>query len=259
MLHGLYAKVFYCSTKAVLTVEGLLNKHSQIIRTIGKDRPCDNPHSYRFQIGEHVIRSTTWASVQLSATEEVLDIFMSLPPPPKLEIIPFDTGSQDSIEEDFEDRASVPRDADFAVLDPVPIVLPFLAWSSEDNPDGSCRFLVADRFLYMIYSSLMALCPESGPCRLDNLEIARSRNTSILNGRPKISIIGKTVHEVAEACEGRHPQVSLHCEMRRLLAYFVPDGHGDKSAPIQLYWGAAHELLVSAFSCGGTSMRETEC
>ena len=235
-----------CFTDIGLTYsQGLLNKRMQIGSIIGQNRSPDHLKRYKFYIGEQIINCTTWAPVQRSATQEVLDIDLIADEYiPQIQVIKSDHSFHDPAGGASVSGAPTPRDTNFAVLEPAPIVLPFLAWPIEDELEGYPQPLVADRLLHAIYSSLAATCPECRPHGPHSLNQEGVPRGSRLRDRAEMSIKGKTASEVADACGGRAPQISFYLQMRRLLSHFVPEGHAEECPPIRLYWGASHELLV---------------
>lgn len=58
---------------------GLLNKHQQVRGILKKDKERVDPKDYIMQFQGHVLNSRTWASVQRSASSEVLNIWMNTP------------------------------------------------------------------------------------------------------------------------------------------------------------------------------------
>ena len=138
-------------------------------------------------------------------------------------------------------------------------VLAFLAWRVLDDfgETDDCPIDVKmDRFLNAIYRSLPATCAEG-----THDVIAQDTRVLQLAGvgrtvRPKISIMGKTSKNIDDLVydyhmtynhDGKEPCVEqlTYWEFRRLFLYFVPGDHHPESAPIQLFWGLLHELIVS--------------
>ena len=246
-----------------------MNKHSQIRKIIEKQssyRISTDPrkHEYRFQIGNRTIDHTAWASVQQSATEDVLDIFMITAAQNEelrtnastyLDFDSADDRLHSLTEGGSYNAASGIADAESTQPKPASVpalVRPFLAWKIRDEPAGSSQLLVTNRFLETIYSSLPAICQGCRFDQTDNYAEIESLNTPRFKDRSKISIEGKTEHQVAELVQSLEKKTypglktrfkQFFLSMSRLLAYFVPQEHDPGFAAIQLYWGAVYEML----------------
>ncbi len=256
-----------------------MNKHSQI-REIIREHDAYGPlEDFQFQIGKTVLNSSTWASMQQSAKGEVIDILLrnsvqsdSLKFSDESDLDPV---SADDRFHDFTE--DVPADIEFgrgdtnsAGQEAVPVVLPFLAWAIKDEPDESSQLTVTDQFLETIYLSLPASCQGARVDQSNNLVGSGNMTETRLSTKSKISIVGKTANEVADfalaelalapdfsrdksRCE---IQFRFYSKMKNLFEYFVPKGHDQSSAAIQLYWGAIYELLVNCTRKEGTMTME---
>ncbi len=245
-----------------------MNKHSQIREIIRERDACRSWEDFQFQFGKTVLNSSMWASVQHSAKGEVIDILMrNSAQSGSLKLCDDSDLDPVSVDDRFHDLTEgVPADielsrgdTDFAGQEPVPVVLPFLAWAIKDEPDESSQLTVTNQFLETIYLSLPASCQGTRVDQSNNLIGSGNPTGTRLSTKSKISIMGKTANEVADFALAElalAPDWSLdksryeipfcfYSKMKNLFEYFVPKGHDQSSAAIQLYWGAIYELLVN--------------
>lgn len=242
---------------------GLLNKHQEIRNALRRGKEKAAPIEYPLYFGQHRLSGTTWASVQRSASGDILKLWMETPKPPKVKLNNTDSeaGSEAGHLSGAEDeplakerRPSHATSNVFKTLDEVPIVKPFLEWRVLDDfgeTDGCQVDQQASRFLNAIYWSLPAICSheESDP----GPQSASGKRTVKLpgNSRPKISIQGKSrqdtdglAFERSHGKGGSSVERDLYRESSRLLAYFVSKQYNKDAAPIRLYWGLVHKLMV---------------
>ena len=240
-----------------------MNKHTQIRKINGEhgpDRPLE--HS-QFQFRKTLLNSSTWASVQHSAKGEVIDILMrnsvqsdSLKLSDESDLDPISAGDRfhDLTEGVPADIELGRGDTDSAGQEAVPVVLPFLAWAFKDEPADLSQLTVANQFLDIIYLSLPASCQGTRVDQSNNLVGSGNPTETRLSTKSKISIMGKTANEVADFAraglalapdfswdKSRYEiQSRFYVKMKILFEYFVPKGHDQSSAAIQLYWGAIY-------------------
>ena len=238
-----------------------MNKHLQIKKIMGKHNYHMNLDDFRFQIGKTVITSLTWPSVQSSATGEVLNILMKFRIPihtPEitdglyLDSVSTDDRFHDLYEGVHDGTDSDWRPNDIARQEPAPVVVPFLAWQVQDDPDESSPLVVTNQLLETIYCSLPAICGGSSIDPADNITEFGDSTVPRPSTGPKVSIAGKVAQEVADladamnGCCGRiscEIENHFYMQMKRLFEFFVSQEHDPNSAAVQLYWGAVYELL----------------
>ena len=242
---------------------GLLNKHQEIRNALRRGKEKAAPNEYPLYVGQHRLSGKTWASVQRSANGDILELWMETPKPPKVKLNNTDgesgseagqpSGAEDELLAE-ERRTSHATSAVFKTLDEVPIVRPFLEWRVLDDfgeTDGCRVDQQASRFLNAIYSSLPATCsPEAsdaGPPSASGKRTVKPPG----NFRPKISIQGKCRQDADDLAfersydkDGSSVEQDLYRESSRLLAYFVSKLYDKDAAPIRLYWGLVHKLMV---------------
>lgn len=243
-----------------------MNKHQHIRDSLGKGSETADPKDYKFHIGDHVIQDRTWASVQCSVNEEVLDLWMKTPKPniPKFSIKGADSDSdvgskvaRDTDEESGAEECSTSGHiARFARLEPVPFVSAFLSWQILDEfgePDDSSHTVRTNRFLTAIYRALPATCEGDMVERAANASRAEHVARVSTSARSKISIAGRTLLQIDKliddmglgtAMQAPSIEQKLRWSFSKLFNFFVPGDHDRKTAPIQLFWGALYELLV---------------
>ena len=242
---------------------GLLNKHQEIRNALRQGKEKAAPNEYPLYFDQNRLSGTTWASVQRSASGDILELWMETPKPPKVKLNNTDSeagseaGHSSGVGDEplaKERRTSHATSTVFKKLDEVPIVKPFLEWRVLDDfgeTDGCQVDQQANRFLNAIYWSLPAICShkESDP----GPQSASGKRTVELpgNSRPKISIQGKSrqdadglAFERSYGKGGSSVEQDLYRESRRLLAYFVSKQYDKDAAPIRLYWGLVHKLMV---------------
>ena len=240
-----------------------MNKHSQIKNIIGTHKLYHDLDNFWFQTETTIITSTTWASVQESATGEVLDVLMKFrirkstlesDDEQLVDPVSVDDRFHDLVEDDFTNFEPYRRDNDDAMQESAPVILPFLAWKIKDDLDDLSTPIVTDQLLETIYSSLPAVCIENWADHTDDLAGVGNSTESRLSTRSKTPIIGKTAKEVTDvpyplhdSCDMSGCQVGnrFYMEMKTLFEYFVPKEHNPNTAAVQIYWGAVYELLGS--------------
>ena len=245
-----------------------MNKQKQIREILEQGKEHSDPHQYTLHIGSHMVKATSWAHVQHSATEEVLNLWMKTPRPavPKVSVKNTEGDSdQDSkltIESGHDigddERTGVEISTTISELKFVPVVSPFLAWDIRDEfgeKDDSSVKTKANRFLQTIYRALPATCqddvaePSASPTQTEQItDTGRS-------ARPKIEIVGKTLSEVEKLVDTRNSITSgeeysierektMIEECKKLFGLFIPSVDERRSEPIKLFWGALYELIV---------------
>lgn len=246
---------------------GLLNKHHEIRSVLPQGKREASSTSYPLLVGDQVLSDVTWASIQRTSSAPVLKLWMETPKLPKVKIRHVDCGSGsqeqqiNDIEEDANEQpgvASPNAGARFKELGRIPVVKAFLAWRVMDDYGdiNDCAVDVqTQRFLDAIYEQLPAKCvadpqiqratsPQGGP----SMDAKRSP-------RPKLEVQGKTLEEVRKMPSiarstqaGVSVQKQVLVEYEELLTYFIPCEHDKESAPVRLFWGTLHALLVNASS-----------
>jgi hypothetical protein len=245
---------------------GLLNKHQQVRGILKEEKEKVDPKDYRLEIRGQVLENRTWASVQRSAQDEVLNIWMKTPKGnvPKVSIQKSDSdpdfGSRhthDTGDESDPDQASpVNAPAAFKRLNAVPVISAFFEWRILDEfgePDECPLDDKLKRFLSAIYRSLPAAIGGGANERANaNTRVAQGTRPGNV-ARPKLLIDGKTLSEVRSFVHAIVPgrsgsnassALKLYGACERLFDYFLPGAHDEQSAPIQLFWGAIHEIMV---------------
>lgn len=241
-----------------------MNKQKQIREILEKGKEHSNPHQYTLHTGSHMVKATSWAHVQLSATEEVLNLWMKTPRPtvPKVSVRntegDLDQDSKSTIESGHDicddERTGAETCTAIGGLRFVPVVSAFLAWDIRDEfgeKDDSSVETKVNRFLRAIYRALPATCQDdvaeqsASPTKTEEItETGRSAH-------PKIEIVGKTLSEVQKLVDTRDSIMSreespmerrMLEECKKLFSLFIPSVHD--SEPIKLFWGALYELMV---------------
>ena len=243
-----------------------MNKQKQIREILEKGKEHSNPHQYTLHIGSHMVKAITWAHVQYSATEDVLNLWMRSPglDVPKVSIEntegDADQDSQSITESGHnigdEERASAKTSNCPSELKCVPIVSAFLAWDIRDEfgeKDGRPVETKVNRFLKAIYRALPATCQasvaEPSASARQKEQITRTGE----NARRRIDIVGRTLSEVQALLDTREldrsenedsTERSMIEECTKLFNFFIPGVHDKHSEPIKLFWGALYELVV---------------
>ena len=133
----------------------------------------------------------------------------------------------------------------YAPLDPVPVVLPFLAWPVVDDDDREIKTYPPDerasRFLYAIYRNL------PGKCATGVAEKGSSTTRSSLQA--EIIIEGKNYRDLVlqyrEANLLVDPRILMQARMLLQKFWMEHDEFTeDQSSPIRLFWGALYEILA---------------
>lgn len=245
---------------------GLLNKHQQVRGILKKDKEKVDPKDYIMQVQGHVLNNRTWPSVQHSAQNEVLNIWMNTPKAkiPKVSFNKADSdsefGSQQahdtSNEWDPDQGSSVGAPTVFEKLKVVPVLSAFFEWRILDEFGEADDCPLNDklnRFLNAIYRSLPAAVrrgPNEPPDAAARAAPDARPGTTV---RPRLSVEGKTLievnslaQEIVRSRSGSEASttLNLYTACKKLLDYFLPGTHGEQCAPIQLYWGAIHEIMV---------------
>ena len=224
------------------------------------------------EVQGQVLESRTWASVQRSAQDEVLNIWMKTPKGkvPKLSFSKADSDSESASRqaENTDDESNLDRGSSisapaepaepavFERLDVVPVISAFFEWRILDefgDPDGCPLDEKLNRFLNAIYRSLPAAATGGAnePLNVNRRAKQETRHGTV--PRTKILVDGKTqsevrrlVHDISLSRSGSDAPIALKlcgaCE--RLFRYFLPGTHDEQSAPIHLFWGAIHEIMV---------------
>ena len=255
-----------------------MNKQKQIREIMEKGKEHSNPHQYTLHVGIHMVKAMTWAHVQYSATEEVLNLWMRTPKPdvPKVSVEntegDVDQDSRSTPENDIDqDSRSTPENGHSlgdeeqaraetsngpSELGSVPVVSAFLAWDIRDEfgekDDRSVEIRV-NRFLKAIYRALPATCQASVIEPSASAPQTEQMTRTGENTRRRIDIVGKTLSEVKELVDGRELNKSRNEyptgrrmieECTKLLNFFIPGIRDRPSEPIKLFWGALYELMV---------------
>ncbi len=243
-----------------------MNKQKQIREILEKGKEHNSPQQYTLHIGSHMIKAITWAHVQYSVREEVLNLWMKTPRPdiPKVSVKntegDSDQDSQLTLESGHkfgdEERAEAETSTGFSELSFVPVVSAFLAWDIRDEfgeKDDSSVETKVNRFLKAIYRALPATCrgdvvePSANATQTE--QITRSGESA----RLRIDIVGKTLSEVQHLVHTRKSNTSGEVypmerrmieECIKLFNFFIPSVHERRSEPIKLFWGALYELMV---------------
>ena len=243
-----------------------MNKQKQIREILEQGKEHSNPHQYTLHIGIHTVKATSWAHVQHSATEEVLNLWMKTPRPavPKVSVKNTEGDSdQDSkltIEsgQDVGDDERTGAETSTAISEFkfVPVVLAFLAWDIRDEfgeKDGSSVKTKVNRFLKAIYRDLPATCQTGVAEPLTSATQMEHITRTGESARPRIGIVGRTLSEVQDLIYTRGSRTSgneypmerrMIEECTKLFNFFIPSGHERHSEPIKLFWGALYELMV---------------
>ena len=243
-----------------------MNKQKQIREIMEKGKEHSNPHQYTLHVGIHMVKAMTWAHVQYSATEEVLNLWMRTPRPdvPKVSVkntegdVDQDSRSTPENGHSFgdEEQARAETSNGPSELGSVPVVSAFLAWDIRDEfgekDDRSVEIRV-NRFLKAIYRALPATCQASVTEPSASAPRTEQMTRTGENTRRRIDIVGKTLSEVKELVDGRELNRSgneypmgrrMIEECTKLLNFFIPGIRDRPSEPIKLYWGALYELMV---------------
>lgn len=248
---------------------GLLNKHQQIRGILNQGKEKADPFDYKLEIQGQIIEDKIWVSVQQSAHNGVLQIWMKTPrhskkKKPKISIQKADTDSESGSKTAHEsDEESLPDEEPaseapviFEKLHIVPVISSFFEWRILDEfgePDESLLKDKLNRFLNAIYRSLpVTLNGSANEAPANN---ARPKNTTKagIDARPRLFIVGKTVRETEvsfrNATSGQAEDDSsaarkLFRAYAKLFDYFLPRIADEQSAPVLLFWGAVFEILV---------------
>ena len=243
-----------------------MNKQKQIREILEKGKEHSNPHQYTLHVGSHMVKAMTWAHVQYSATEEVLNLWMKTPRSDVPEVSVENTEGdiyQDSglttengpnIGDEKLARAETSNSP--SELGSVPVVSAFLAWDIRDEfgeKDDRPVETTVNRFLKAIYRALPATCQanvaESSASAPQPEQITRTGE----NARRRIHIVGKTLGEVQGLVDEKELNGSgneyptergMIEECTKLFNFFIPGVRNRPSEPIKLFWGALYELMV---------------
>ena len=243
-----------------------MNKQKQIREILEKGKEHSNPQQYTLHIGSQMIKAVSWAHVQYSATEEVLNLWMETPRPdvPKVSVNDTegdsDPDSELTPESDHEigdqERAGAGTSTGFSELKFVPVVSAFLAWDIRDEfgeKDDSSVETKVNRFLKTIYRALPATCQGDVAEPLKSATKTEQITRTGESARPGIDIVGKTLSEVQHLVYTRDSDTSgkdypmerrMIEECVKLFNFFIPSVHERHSEPIKLFWGALYELMV---------------
>ncbi|KAL9015887.1 MAG: hypothetical protein Q9185_006743 [Variospora sp. 1 TL-2023] len=244
---------------------GLLNKHHEIRSVLPQGKRGSTSNSYPLLVGDHVLSNVTWASIQRTSSEAVLKLWMETPELPKLNVRDVDSSPEEQhlndVEEDVSEQPKFMAsnaDARFEELGRVPVVKAFLAWRVMDDYGdiNECPVEVqTQRFLDHIYELLAAKCVDdpqiSGALPAQSGPFKDAKRSP----RPKLDIHGKTLEDVrAMLSSSQSPEAEKSIrkktlvEYEELFKYFIPSEQDQRSAPVRLFWGALHALLVKSSS-----------
>ena len=243
-----------------------MNKQKQIRGILEKAKERSDPHQYTLHIGGYMVKATSWAHVQLSSTEEVLNLWMNTPRPavPKVSVINTEGDSdpdrkltsERGHENIDETQGGARTSAGFSELEYIPVVSAFFAWDIRDEfgeTDDSSVETKVNRFLKAIYRDLPATCqadvaePLASSTHMD--QITRTGQSA----RPRIDVVGKTLREVQDLVYDQRENTlgreypmerSMMEECTKLFGFFIPSNHERGSEPIRLFWGSLYELMV---------------
>ena len=243
-----------------------MNKQKQIREILEKGKEHSNPLQYTLHIGSHLVKATSWAYVQHSATEEVLNLWMKTPRPaiPKVSVKNTEGDSdQDSkltIESGHDigddERAGAETSTASSELKSVPVVSAFLAWDIRDEfgeKDDSSVGTKVNRFLKAIYRALPATCQDDVAGQSASATQTEQITRTGKSARSRIKIVGKMLNEVQDLVYTRKSNTSgkeypmerrMIEECTKLFNFFIPSVHERHSEPIKLFWGALYELMV---------------
>ena len=243
-----------------------MNKQKQIREILEKGKEHSNPHQYTLHIGSHMVKATSWAHVQHSATEEVLNLWMKTPRPaiPKVSVKNTEGDSDQDSKLTIESGHAIGDDEGtgaetstaISELISVPVVSAFLAWDIRDEfgeRDESSVETKVNRFLKAIYRALPATCKDNVVERLASPTQTEQITQTGRSARPKIEIVGKTLSEVQELVDtmdsitsGEEYSIERRMleECTKLFGLFIPSVCERRSEPIKLLWGTLYELIV---------------
>ena len=244
---------------------GMLNKHQQIRKALTQGNEKAVPKGYPLRIGHHILDDRSWANVQRSVDGEVLRIWMDTPKPPRVTIRKMDgssgTDEHSMNESDHESLAGAGsvqsmQNSSFKKLEKIPVVRAFLAWRVVDDfgeTDDCPAEIQTRRYLNTIYDSLPATCTHANLDQDSHTSLEWNTPHLRRSGRPKLRIKGKTRRNVDDLGYDRsdgqeEPSVEqrLWWESRDFFKYFISEANFHQDfAPILLFWGALHEMMVS--------------
>ena len=243
-----------------------MNKQKQIREILEKGKEHSNPHQYTLHVGSHMVKAMTWAHVQYSATEEVLNLWMRTPRPdvPKVSV----ENAEGDVDQDSrlttenghnigdEERARAETSNGLSELGSVPVVSAFLAWDIRDEfgeKDNRSVETTVNRFLKAIYRALSATCQASVAEPSASVPQTEQITRTGENARCRIDIVGRTLSEVQDLVDARELNRSgneypterrMIEECTKLFNFFIPGVRDRPSEPIKLFWGALYELMV---------------
>lgn len=243
-----------------------MNKQKQIREILEKGKEHSNPHQYTLHIGSHVVKAITWAHVQYSATEDVLNLWMRTPaldvPKVSIENTEGDTDQDSQITTESghnigdEERESTKTSNLPSELKYVPVVSAFLAWDIRDEfgeKDGRPVETKVNRFLKAIYRALPGTCQANVAKPSASAPPTEQTTGTGENARRRIDIVGRMLSEVQDLLDTREldglgneysTEKSMIEECTKLFNFFIPGVHDKHSEPIKLFWGALYELMV---------------
>lgn len=248
-----------------------MNKQKQIREILEKGKEHSNPHQYTLHVASHMVKAMTWAHVQYSATDEVLNLWMRTPGPdvPKVSV----ENTEGDVDQEIrlttenghnigdQERARAETSNGPSELGSVPVVSAFLAWDIRDEfgeKDDRSVELTVSRFLKAIYRALPATCQASVAEPSASAPQASAPQTEQItrtgeNARRRIDIVGKTLSEVQDLVDARElnrlgneypTERRMIEECTTLFNFFIPSVRDRPSEPIKLFWGALYELMV---------------
>ena len=221
-------------------MQGLLSVHQHLLNNLDT-RARVETGLLKFHFNDQVIKASTWASIQEASQGETLEIWLN-EEFPKIHV-------PDARQQESRSQPMLPlsdQDRKYTPLDPVPIVLPFLAWPVVDDDDREVETHSsnerASRFLYAIYRTLPA------KCATDVVEQKSSTTRSSLQA--DVTIQGKKYSDLNIGLSNTVDSITqreiIH-EARMLLNNFLMEHDNlkeDQSPPIRLFWGALYEILA---------------
>ena len=236
----------YCSSK-----QGLLNKQQQILDFSNDQQGAPNPKNHPFWLNGTQITINNWTTIiNESQSTEMLSIWMKSESleVPKIRI--YDAGdASENFPQNSPDlnisEASTVKEPNMNEL-----VSPILAWPILDSfgeVDGQSGATQVERFLTRIY---LFLFEEGGIQKQHRAARPTLANAKDLANKQRIPKVAKTFAEVNQSINtdiSSKSATALFKILDRLFRIFIPANQDQALFPIQLYWGAVHEICVSAF------------